>query len=84
MMKNNHVDRIPLVFLTGLAAGGAAALLLAPQSGARTRRQIARKTEDIQSYAQDLGEELIEKGRGLVERGQAISSSRAERFWTRH
>ncbi len=58
-------------FLVGVAVGSGAALLMAPQSGKRTRRQIARRAEDAQDHLEELGEELIAKGRELVERGRA-------------
>lgn len=77
-MRNNHTAGTALMFLTGLAAGGAAALLFAPQTGKRTRRQITRKAEDARDYFEDLGEDLIEKGRGLVERGHEIARRRAK------
>ena len=57
-------------FLAGVAVGAAVALLSAPQSGSRTRRQIRRKAEDIQACLEEIGEDLVEKGRELIERGR--------------
>jgi gas vesicle protein len=45
-------------FLIGLALGAGAALLLAPQSGEETRREIARRARRAQEAAQDLVEDL--------------------------
>jgi gas vesicle protein len=45
-------------FLIGLALGAGAALLLAPQSGQETRREIARRARRAQEAAQDLVEDL--------------------------
>jgi gas vesicle protein len=45
-------------FLIGLALGAGAALLLAPQSGEETRREIARRAKRAQEAAQDLVEDL--------------------------
>ena len=59
-----------VAFLAGTLVGAAAALMTAPQSGRRTRRQIKRAAEDAQSYLEDVGEDLIEKGRELIERGR--------------
>ncbi|HFB98861.1 MAG TPA: YtxH domain-containing protein [Bryobacterales bacterium] len=60
-----------LTFLIGVAVGAGVALLTAPQSGQRTRRQIARKAEDAQAYLEDLGEELVDRGRELVDRARS-------------
>jgi gas vesicle protein len=42
-------------FLIGASVGAAAALLLAPQSGERTRRRLRRVAEDAQDYLEDVG-----------------------------
>ena len=47
-------------FLLGAAFGAVAALLLAPASGARTRRRLARKGEEVADYLIDAGKELVE------------------------
>ncbi len=60
-----------LTFLIGVAVGAGVALLTAPQSGQRTRRQLVRKAEDAQSYLEDLGEELVDRGRELMDRARS-------------
>jgi gas vesicle protein len=45
-------------FIVGLALGAGVALLLAPQSGEETRREIARRARRAQDAAQDLVEDL--------------------------
>jgi hypothetical protein len=61
-----------LLFLTGLGAGIALTVLLAPRSGAATRRLIGRKVEDgedwmkdkavaAQDYVRGHGEELRDR-----------------------
>ncbi len=58
-----------MLFLTGLGAGVALTVLLAPRSGAATRRLIGSKVDEgkiwvkdkaamAQAYAKDRGEEL--------------------------
>ncbi|MGH7650404.1 MAG: YtxH domain-containing protein [Gemmatimonadaceae bacterium] len=47
-------------FIIGLALGAGAALLLAPQSGEETRRQIARRARRAQEAAQDFVEDVSE------------------------
>jgi gas vesicle protein len=61
--QNSAVDvaRDALLVLGGALIGAAVALLYAPQSGDRTRKQIARKVEDVKDHAADLGEDIIEK-----------------------
>jgi gas vesicle protein len=45
-------------FIVGLALGAGVALLLAPQSGEETRREIARRARRAQDAAHDLVEDL--------------------------
>jgi gas vesicle protein len=42
-----------LIFITGLGAGMALTVLLAPRSGAATRRLISRRVEDGQKWMKD-------------------------------
>ena len=64
--------REALGFLAGLTVGAvigtAAALLLAPQSGARTRRQIARKAEEWTDSAGETLEEARDDARDLADK----------------
>ena len=46
-------------FLLGVAIGAAAALLIAPASGARTRRRLSRQGEELADYPIDAGKELV-------------------------
>ena len=54
-----------LSFITGLAVGTAAGVLLAPRAGTETRQRIARGADDA---------------RELYERGRALSHEAAELF----
>ena len=49
-----------LAFMAGCVVGGTAALLYAPQSGARTRRRIADLAEDVRDRAGDATEQATE------------------------
>ena len=64
--------REALGFLAGLTIGAvigtAAALLLAPQSGARPRRQIARKAEEWSDAAGETLEDARDEARDLADR----------------
>jgi len=59
-------------FLLGAAIGAAASLLLAPASGARTRRRLVRKGEEVADYLIDAGRELVEKCEELYERSEEL------------
>lgn len=63
-------------FLIGAAIGAAAALLLAPQSGAATRREIRRSARRARRAAQDIAADVsgrvtdtIDQARDRVETG---------------
>jgi gas vesicle protein len=64
-------------FLLGAAIGAAAALLLAPESGARTRRKLVRKGEEVADYLIDTGKELVEKCEDLYERSGELAEDAA-------
>lgn len=48
-------------FLIGASLGSVVALLLAPESGERTRRRLRRAAEDAQDYLEDAGGRIGEK-----------------------
>jgi gas vesicle protein len=65
--------------LLGAAIGVTAALLAAPSSGARTRRMIARKGEEVADYLIDGGKELVEKCEDLyVRSGELVEGASHE------
>ena len=66
-------------FLLGAAIGAAAALLMAPASGARTRRRLARKSEEVADYLIAAGKELVERCEDLYERsGELVEDATHE------
>jgi gas vesicle protein len=67
-MRDERAGDRAAFFLLGAATGAAAALLLAPTSGARTRRRLVRKGEEVADYLIDAGKELVDKCEDLYER----------------
>jgi gas vesicle protein len=68
------------VFTIGVASGAAVALLYAPQSGEKTRRQVRRRLEDASEYVKDTADTISDRankaykvGRSAVE--DAIDSA---------
>lgn len=58
MTEKNYRLNYWLAFGIGVAAGAAIALLYAPQSGAKTRRQLRRGVEDAGDYLESAGDYL--------------------------
>src|SRR5215471_7699133 len=66
-------------FLLGAAVGAAAALLVAPASGARTRRRLVRKGEEAADYLIAAGKDLIDRCEDLYERsGELVEDASHE------
>jgi gas vesicle protein len=55
-------------FLLGAAIAGTTALLMAPASGRRTRRRLARRGKDLKGYLIKAGGDLVDKYEDLYER----------------
>ena len=69
-----NVIKFWAVFAVGVAAGAAVALIYAPQSGEKTRRQLRRGLEDAGDYIKDAAdtfgdhaEKYVKRGKGIVE-----------------
>jgi gas vesicle protein len=66
-------------FLLGAAIGAATALLMAPASGAHTRRRLRRQGERVADYLIDEGKELVDKCEDLYERsGEVVEDATHE------
>jgi gas vesicle protein len=65
-MRDTRAGDRATFFLLGAAIGATTALLMAPPSGARTRRRLVRKGEEVAGDLIDAGNELIEKVRGSL------------------
>lgn len=56
-----------IMLIAGGLLGAAAALLLAPQSGKQTRRDIARYSRKVRRQAEDVVDEFAGNVQGMVE-----------------
>lgn len=61
-----------IAFAIGVAAGAAVALLYAPQSGVRTRRQLKKGLEEGVDYLEDAAEYLKEQAEYLSREAQKV------------
>ena len=78
-MRDTRAGDRATFFLLGAAIGAAAALLVAPASGARTRRRLVRKGEEVADYLIDASKELTEKCKDLYERsGELVEDATHE------
>jgi gas vesicle protein len=57
-------------FGIGVSAGAAVALLYAPQTGVRTRKQLRKGVEDAGDYLEDAGDYLKSQAERLSEEAQ--------------
>jgi gas vesicle protein len=67
MEENSGGGSFVLGFLIGAIAGAAAALLLTPQSGEETRRQISQKSVELKDEATRQAQRLATDAKGQVE-----------------
>jgi gas vesicle protein len=78
-MRDNSAGDRAAFFLLGAAIGAAAGMLLAPASGARTRRKLVRKGEEVADYLIDAGKDLVDKCEDLYERsGELVEDATHE------
>ena len=82
----NNTAGVLIGMLIGGLAGAAAALLMAPQSGKDTRRQIQEKSIELRDRTTELVEDTVAQVRtkannltvGLKDRGQEIAVKQLE------
>ncbi len=72
MSNEKDVSSIILSFLVGGLVGAAVALILAPESGRKTRRRIKEFAEDVVEKAQDSLEEVKDKVDFAAEKGRRL------------
>jgi gas vesicle protein len=59
-------------FAVGILAGSTVGLLCAPQSGARTRRQLRRRLEDADDYLRGTAEVVGNRAEKAVRRSRDV------------
>jgi len=65
-------------FSVGVAAGAVVALICAPQSGDKTRKQLRRKLEDAGDYVKDTASDLGEKATKAYKKGKDVVADYSE------
>ncbi|WP_455243943.1 YtxH domain-containing protein [Petrachloros mirabilis] len=63
------------MFLAGLAVGVGAGLLIAPESGARTRKRLRNYAEDLGDQITDFADDTKVKVGKMVDRGKEFVST---------
>ncbi len=61
------------VFFIGVAAGAGVALICAPQSGKKTRRQLKDKFDDASEYVKDTASDLSDKAGKVYSKGKSVA-----------
>jgi len=74
MREDCRCGEMAVMFLAGLTIGTMAGLLLAPHSGAYTRRQLQNLAEEVQEQASALASDAKEAVENAVEKGKRIVS----------
>ena len=69
-------------FGIGASLGAGIALLYAPQTGAKTRKQLGRGLDDAADYLEDVGDYLKEQAEKLRVKPRSRSSRPPERSMT--
>jgi gas vesicle protein len=78
-MSETRVGDRTAFFLLGSAIGASAALLMAPASGAHTRKSLRRQGQEGADYLIDAGKELVDKCEDLYERsGEVVEDATHE------
>jgi gas vesicle protein len=67
-------------FVAGAVAGMTAALLLAPQTGKRTRRLLADKTQQGRDAVAETGQDVVDRSKDIVDKGRQLVEDALELF----
>ena len=79
-MERDNSGPMLVWFVSGAILGAAVALLVAPQSGEKTRRLLGKQAEKSRRSLFESSQEIVARGRELYERGREIAEETAELF----
>jgi gas vesicle protein len=79
-LERNNTGTMLVWLAGGALLGAAVALLLAPETGKKTRRKLAKQAERGRKAFSGSSQEIIDKGRELYERGREIAEEAADLF----
>ncbi|HEX4166029.1 MAG TPA: YtxH domain-containing protein [Bryobacteraceae bacterium] len=79
-MERENSAALIVWFVGGAVLGATVALLIAPQSGARTRRVLRKKAVKGKKSLMESSQDIVSRGRELYERGREIAEETAELF----
>ena len=79
-MERENTGTVIAWFVGGALLGAAVALLIAPQSGERTRRLLGQQAEKGKKSIFESSQDIVSRGRELYERGREIAEETAELF----
>ena len=68
----NNAIKFWAVFAVGVTAGAVVALIYAPQSGEKTRRQLRRGFEDASDYIKDTADTIGDHAEKYIRRGKDV------------
>jgi gas vesicle protein len=74
-----NVVRYWAVFSLGVAAGAAAALIYAPQTGEKTRKQLKRNLQDATDYIKDTSDDLSKHATRVYKQTKDVAGDVASR-----
>jgi gas vesicle protein len=75
-----NVVRYWAVFSLGVAAGAAAALIYAPQTGEKTRRQLKRNLDDASDYLKETSGDLGKHAARVYKKTKDVAGDVAARM----
>ncbi len=67
-------------FVAGAVVGMTAALLLAPQSGKKTRQLIADKTQQGKDAVTETGKDAYDRSKEMIDKGRQLVDDAADLF----
>jgi gas vesicle protein len=67
-------------FVAGAVVGMTAAILLAPQSGKKTRKIISDKTQQGKEAVSETGKEVYDRSKEMIDKGRQLVEDAADLF----